>query len=252
MAHGAQDALTGPDSSLKNRGAAPDDSDERPIPEEPVNTLAQETSNGGEEESNGDDQPDDHILVKRIKKGDHQAFRVLVERYQGRVYALALGMLHNRQDALDVSQEAFIKVHRYLGNFQGSASFYTWLYRITYNLCIDHLRRSGRMQTVDYDDGIQREAQADPGCLQPNRLEGNPSRALRRRELAEKIQEAIDELPPYHKGVIVMREIEGMSYKEMAEAMQVSKGTIMSRLHHARQKLQRALAPYLEGDLEVK
>lgn len=184
--------------------------------------------------------------------GDHGAFRTLVERYQGRVYSLAFGMLHERQDALDVTQEVFIKVHRYLENFQGSASFYTWLYRITYNLCIDHLRRSGRMQTVDYDDRIQREPTEEIVEIHPSLVGGNPGKALSRKELARKIQEAIDELPPYHRGVIIMREIEGMSYKEMAEAMKVSKGTIMSRLHHARQKLQRALAPYLEGELEVK
>lgn len=205
-----------------------------------------------EGELQGDDSIDDQTLVGRSQEGDQHAFRLLVERYQGRIYALAFSMLHDRQDAMDVSQEAFIKVHRYLGNFQGSASFYTWLYRITYNLCIDHLRRSGRMQTVDYDDRIQREPANDPGSLQPTSAGTNPGRAIRRKELAHKIQEAIDQLPPYHQGVIIMRELEGMSYKEMAEAMNVSKGTIMSRLHHARQKLQKALAPYLEGDLEVK
>ncbi len=252
MGSGAQDALDGPVPALESGRATPVELKERSISEEPVNTKPRDKSKGSRSEGPHDEQVDDQTLVERCKKGDQQAFRTLVQRYQGRVFALALSMLHDRQDALDVSQEAFIKVHRYLGNFQGSASFYTWLYRITYNLCIDQLRRSGRMQTVDYDDRIQRESSTDPGNLKPNRTDSNPSRAVRRKELAEKIQEAIDELPPYHKGVIVMREIEGMSYKEMAEAMQVSKGTIMSRLHHARQKLQRALAPYLEGDLEVK
>jgi RNA polymerase sigma-70 factor (ECF subfamily) len=108
------------------------------------------------------------------------------------------------------------------------------------------------MQTVDYDDRIQREPSEDVAELHPSMLGGNPGKVMSRKELAQKIQEAIDELPSYHRGVIIMREIEGMSYKEMAEAMKVSKGTIMSRLHHARQKLQRALAPYLEGELEIK
>jgi RNA polymerase sigma-70 factor (ECF subfamily) len=252
MGSGAQEALTGPIPALDNRSVAVDDLDGVSIPAEPVNTHLGSKSKGGRHEGQHDEPVDDQRLVERCKKGDQKAFRILVERYQGRVYALALSMLHNRQDALDVSQEAFIKVHRYLGNFQGSASFYTWLYRITYNLCIDQLRRSGRMQSVDYDDKIQRETTTDPGNLQPKLSEGNPARTLQRRELAEKIQEAIDELPSYHKGVIIMREIEGMSYKEMAEVMQVSKGTIMSRLHHARQKLQKALTPYLEGELEVK
>lgn len=221
--------------------------------ENSLNTTKKKESNStAKEERQRDETVEDQELVARCKKGDQQAFRVLVERYQGRIYALALSMLHDRQDAMDVSQEAFIKVHRYLDNFQGSASFYTWLYRITYNLCIDHLRRGGRMQTVDYDDRIQREPADDPSNLHPTTANGNPGKSMRRKELAEKIQEAIDQLPPYHKAVIVMREIEGMSYKEMAEAMDVSKGTIMSRLHHARQKLQKMLTPYLEGDLEVK
>jgi RNA polymerase sigma-70 factor (ECF subfamily) len=195
---------------------------------------------------------DDHALVARCKQGDEAAFRTLVERYQRRIYVLAVGMVHDQHDAQDITQEAFIKVHRYLDNFQGSASFYTWLYRITYNLCIDHLRRSGRLQTVDYDDRIRREPAADPGGLLPAQLEANPAKVVGRKELLDRIREAVDALPPYHRGVIIMREIEGMSYKEMAAAMKVSKGTIMSRLHHARHKLQKALAPYLEGDLEVK
>ncbi len=252
MGSGAQDALGDPIPALESGRSTPAGLEGRSTSDERVNTASRNKSKGGRSEGSHDEQVDDQSLVERCKKGDQEAYRILVQRYQGRVFALALSMLHDKQDALDVSQEAFIKVHRYLGNFQGSASFYTWLYRITYNLCIDQLRRGGRMQTVDYDDRIQRESATDPGNLKPTLTGGNPSRELRRKELAEKIQEAIDELPPYHKGVIVMREIEGMSYKEMAEVMQVSKGTIMSRLHHARQKLQRALAPYLEGELEVK
>ena len=107
------------------------------------------------------------------------------------------------------------------------------------------------MQTVDYDDRLRRDQAEDPGNLRPT-TEGSPAKSIRRKELAQKIQQAIDELPPYHRGVIIMREIEGMSYKEMAVAMKVSKGTIMSRLHHARQKLQKALAPYLDGEMEVE
>jgi len=251
MAELGQNTLAGIIPAFETGRGTPRKLDELSATDGQVNRERRSKSKEGRNERQ-DEQPDDQGLVERCKQGDQQAFRVLVERYQGRVYALALGMLHQRQDALDITQEAFIKVYRYLGNFQGSASFYTWLYRITYNLCIDHLRRNGRMPTVDYDDGIQREPEAGVASWTHQPLDNNPSRALRRRELAEKIREAIDELPPYHRGVIIMREIEGMSYTEMAEAMQVSKGTIMSRLHHARQKLQKALAPYLEGDLEVR
>lgn len=196
---------------------------------------------------------DDHELVLAAQKGDPRAFEKLVERYQRKVYAVAFGMVRNRQDALDISQEAFIKVHRYLGNFQGSSSFYTWLYRIVVNLAIDHLRKGGKGPPLDYDDRVRRDESntaGDPSIL-PSILGSNPSKSLGRKELLEHMQKALDALPPYHRAVIVMRELEGMSYKEMAKAMQVSKGTIMSRLHHARHKLQKLLEEYLAGETKV-
>ncbi len=253
MATGAEDALEGPGTALEARSSAPDPEMPASGREKPLNTVARSGSKPVAKEGRKDDGPvDDHTLVERCKKGDDRAFRTLVERYQRRIYVLALGMVHDQHDAQDITQEAFIKVHRYVRNFQGSASFYTWLYRITYNLAIDHLRRQGRLHTVDYDDRIRRDQADDPAGLLPTAPAASPSKALGRQELLEKIREAVDALPPYHRGVIIMREIEGMSYKEMAEAMKVSKGTIMSRLHHARHKLQRALAPYLEGDMEVE
>lgn len=253
MGTGAEDALVGPGAALETGRPTPDRARPAPANEKPLNTGARRGSNLRAEESRkGDDPVDDQALVERCKKGDDKAFRVLVERYQRRIYVLAYGMVHDQHEAQDITQEAFIKVHRYIRNFQGSASFYTWLYRITYNLSIDHLRRQGRLHTVDYDDRIRRDAADDPAGLLPTAPASSPAKALGQQELLEKIREAVDALPPYHRGVILMREVEGMSYKEMAEAMKVSKGTIMSRLHHARQKLQKALAPYLEGDLEVK
>jgi len=195
---------------------------------------------------------EDLELVRRCQRGDETAFGQLVSRYQRKVFTIALGMVKSPDDAMDIAQEAFIKVHRYLGNFQGSSSFYTWLYRIIVNLCIDHLRRSGKHVCTEFDErahGSERDGE-EPGVLSTG-IENSPSRTLGRRELAGKIQAAIDELPHYHKAVIIMREVEGMSYADMARAMKVSKGTIMSRLHHARQKLQRSLAEYLEGELVV-
>jgi RNA polymerase sigma-70 factor (ECF subfamily) len=192
-------------------------------------------------------------LVKRCQKGDDAAFGELVSRYQRKVFTIALGMVKNPEDAMDIAQESFIKVHRYIGNFQGSSSFYTWLYRIIVNLCIDHLRRSRKHANVDFDEKLMdRESlPGGPGVISTS-LGTNPSRNLGRKELAEQIRLAVDELPPYHRAVIIMREVEGLSYAEMAKAMKVSKGTIMSRLHHARQKLQRALGDYLDGEMMVK
>jgi RNA polymerase sigma-70 factor (ECF subfamily) len=196
---------------------------------------------------------DDLELVRRCQAGDEAAFTRLVQRYQRKVFTVALGMVKNPDDAMDVAQEAFIKVHRYIPHFQGTSSFYTWLYRIVVNLCIDHLRRGKRHVTLDFDEKIgQAENSVDAGVLLSSDINVSPSRYLGRKELASHIFEAVQQLPPYHRAVILMREVEGMSYSDMAKAMKVSKGTIMSRLHHARQKLQRMLGDYLEGEFTVK
>lgn len=184
-------------------------------------------------------------LVRRAQKGDTAAFRSLVERHQRRAFAIALGLVRSEQDARDIVQEAFLRVHKSLPSFQGSSSFFTWLYRIVTNLSIDLVRRPGR-NVGELDEDRQRSS--SPGGEPDDhpwvaRVDGaDPVDVLRRKELAARMRTAIDALPSYHKAVILMREVEGLSYEEMAEAMQVSKGTIMSRLFHARQKLQKALA----------
>ena len=196
---------------------------------------------------------DDRELVARIQGGDPSAFRVLYERYHRRAYAVAFGVVKNKQDALDVVQDGFVKVHRHIGNFQGSSSFYTWLYRIIMNLAIDHVRRRKNAKGVEYDDGVGREADEIGGdaALLPRILDSNPAKTAVRRELLGKIQDALDELPEYHRAVIVLREVEGLSYEEMAQALGVPKGTIMSRLFHARKKMQASLHEYMEGDLAL-
>ena len=192
-------------------------------------------------------------LVRRCQRGDETAFGQLVSRYQRKVFTIALSMVKSPDDAMDIAQEAFIKVHRYIGNFQGSSSFYTWLYRIIVNLCIDHMRRSGKFISAEFDERTHdREHDEKDVCVLSSDLGNNPSRTVGRKELMEQIQLAIDELPPYHKAVIIMREIEGKSYAQMAKEMRVSKGTIMSRLHHARHKLQRLLKEDLDGEMIVK
>ncbi len=165
---------------------------------------------------------------------------MLVERYQRRVYGIAYGMVSNPDDALDVSQEAFVRVFRYLGSFQGSSSFYTWLYRIVVNLCVDHLRHRSNETAVDYDDSLEHPADAAP---QPS-LRSDPHRALGDKELGERIQEAMARLSPIHRAVLTLREIEGMSYQDMAKVMGCSLGTIMSRLFLARRRMQTILADY--------
>ena len=192
----------------------------------------------------------DHELVQRVQAGDSAAFRTLFEKYHRRAFAVAMGVLKNQDDALDAVQEAFVKVHKNIHKFQGSSSFYTWLYRIVMNVSIDHVRRTSRRKSLDFDErALHEESEvAGDGALVPNVMDANPGKAALRRELRGAIQVALQELPEHHRAVIVLREIEGMSYEEMAETLGVPKGTIMSRLFHARKKMQNALAPYLAGE----
>lgn len=190
--------------------------------------------------------PDDRVLVAAAQRGDRAAFRSLFERYHRRAYALAFGVVRNQDDALDVVQDAFIKAHRHLDKFEGQASFYTWLYRIVMNLAIDHLRKHKRSQPVDFTDAAV-ESKLSEDALLPRIIGGNPGRALMDREIRDRISEALDSLSENHRAVLVMRELDGLSYEEMAAAMQCSKGTIMSRLFHARKNMQRQLADLYQG-----
>lgn len=187
---------------------------------------------------------EDRALIERARTGDKAAFRELVERHQRRAFAIALGLVRDENDAREVVQEAFLRVFRGLDSFHGGSSFFTWLYRIVTNLAIDLMRKPAR-RDQELDESREIKDELDLPLIA--RIDGaDPADVVRRGEIRERIQGALDALPPYHRGVIVMREVEGMSYEEMAQAMGVSKGTIMSRLFHARQKLQRALADFYE------
>jgi len=190
---------------------------------------------------------EDLALVTAVKGGDKRAFKVLMQRYQRKVYAVAYGFLRNQEDALDVVQESFIKVHRYIGKFEGNSSFYTWLYRIVANLCIDQLRKSKRHRDVEFDDGLRHDGKDEsPSDLLPHFGHfGDPSDMLRRKEILAAVEASLEHLSDKHRAVIVMRELQGLSYEEMAQEMKCSKGTIMSRLFHARRNMQRLLTEQL-------
>lgn len=181
--------------------------------------------------------PDDQTLVLQCQAGDTGAFQILVERYQRRVYGIAFGMVGNAEDAMDVTQDAFIKIHRNLAGFRGSSSFYTWIYRIVVNLCIDHFRKSGRVKNVDYDDQVGREDAGEVAAIVPSTKDFDPGRALDRRELRELLDKGLEELSDNHRAVILMREVEGLSYGEIAEVLGCSTGTVMSRLFYARKRM---------------
>jgi RNA polymerase sigma-70 factor (ECF subfamily) len=205
--------------------------------EEDVNTAPAAASNQEERRREAEE---DRELVGLARKGDRTAFRRLVERHQRRAFSIAIGLVRNENDAREVVQDAFLRVYKGLEGFQGHSSFATWLYRIVTNLSIDLMRKPGRRDAELAED---REIDEEAELPLVSHFDGSdPIDVMRRREIAARLQAALEALPPYHRGVILMREVEGMSYDEMAAAMGVSKGTIMSRLFHARQKLQRALA----------
>ncbi len=179
--------------------------------------------------------------MQRARAGDRGSFRELVERYQRKIATLALGMLRNREDALDVVQDTFAKAYQSLDRFKGDASFYTWTYRIAVNLCIDHQRREAKLPhaALEPREGDRGE---DPLAMLPDTAEqGDPYRHTRDAELARALDRAIAELTPEHRAVIVLREVEGLSYEEISRALDCPKGTVMSRLHYARRQLQERL-----------
>ena len=184
----------------------------------------------------------DRELVRDARHGDKEAFRELVERYQRKVLSVALGMVHNQEDALEITQETFIKAYENLNKFKGESSFYTWLYRIVVNRAIDFRRRERRHPTVALEDraGTGNAGEGYEDTLKEERLP-DPDREAQAHEIGDRVSEAINELTPDHKAVILLREVEGLSYEEISRVMQCSKGTVMSRLHYARKKLQKKL-----------
>jgi RNA polymerase sigma-70 factor (ECF subfamily) len=182
----------------------------------------------------------DWELVQRTRSGERDAFRELVERYQRKIAALALGMLRNREDALDIVQESFAKAYQNLDRFKGDSAFYTWLYRIAFNLCVDHQRRETKLGHVP----LEADEHGEGGAVLPP-VDGaradQPFERTRDAEIARRLADAIRELTPDHRAVILLREVEGLSYEEISQVLQCPKGTVMSRLHYARQKLQARL-----------
>jgi len=174
---------------------------------------------------------DDRQLVERSQAGDVSAFEELVRRHQGRAYAIAYHLLRNREDAQEVAQEAFARAYLRIREFRAEAQFRTWLYRILVNLATDLFRK--RKWEVPEEEGPLPVAAAE-----------NPGDELEQKVLRQAIQRAIEALPGDLKTVIILRELEGLSYQEIAQVIRRPIGTVMSRLFHARRKLQEALAPY--------
>jgi RNA polymerase sigma-70 factor (ECF subfamily) len=189
-----------------------------------------------------DEQGADALLVERSRSGDTDAFAKLVDRYQQRVFWVARGMLGNDEDARDAAQEAFIRVYRSLERFDLRLKFYTWLYQIVVNLCIDARRKRARSRTDPIDETTHEDADhASTLDVSPWRPGTHPAQNAQNRELAGQIQKALDKLSDNHRRILVLREVDGLSYEELAELLGISKGTVMSRLFHARQNMQKML-----------
>jgi RNA polymerase sigma-70 factor, ECF subfamily len=186
--------------------------------------------------------------VKAAQAGDREAFEYLVERHKDIVYAVAYRFAKDPDLALDLSQNVFIRAYRGIKSFKGKSSFSTWLYRIAMNTCIDYTRRqSRRVDALQVPEEVAEFAESKPLVEGPV----EPGDTVLSGELGEQIQKAIDQLPEYHKSVFVLYEIEGLSYKEIAEVVGCSIGTVMSRLHYARKKLRTMLEPYVQGGESV-
>jgi RNA polymerase sigma-70 factor (ECF subfamily) len=173
-------------------------------------------------------------LVRKCQNGDVAAYEDIAAKYYRRVFMVILGVVHDRDDAMDVAQETFYRAFKNIKRFKGGSNFYTWIYRIAVNLAIDLQRRKKR-SSVDLKEDM------DEVIVATEASGSDPFRELHDRRLGEKLLRAIDELTPDHKAVIVMRAVEGLSYKEIGRIMGCSEGTIMSRLHYARKKLQEKL-----------
>ena len=176
---------------------------------------------------------EEYALVQRIQSGDSDAFAVLMDLYQKQVYHLARRTVGNPEDAADMTQEAFLRAYRAIGSFRGDSKLSVWLYRLTQNVCIDFLRSRGRKPTVSLtveneEDEVQELDVAD------DRLD--PEVQYQRKALRDAVRRGLDELPEDYRTILVLREINGLSYAEIGEQLQLEEGTVKSRLFRARKK----------------
>src|SRR6266436_949620 len=188
---------------------------------------------------------EDPALVRSAQKGDMQAFEELVARHRDKIYARAYSMMRNEEEAIDLSQEAWVKAWQRLKQFQGESSFGTWMTRIVINLCLDQLRRHKRqraesIEAMDEESGgVERHMPV---------VTVNPTEGLERQELRQRIDRALNQLSYEHRTVLVLHQFEEMEYKQIAKAMDCSSGTVMSRLFYARRKLAALLVDLRKSD----
>ena len=174
-------------------------------------------------------------IIERVLSGDTEAFEALVLEHQNKVYSLALRMVGNEEDARDMAQEAFIRAFNFLSGFRGDSKFSVWLYRLTSNICIDFLRSRSKKQTVSmtWTDEDGEEA----GELEIPDDTWSPEQQLERSLTRESVRRGLDSLSPQYREILLLREISGLSYEEIAKALNLEEGTVKSRIFRARKKL---------------
>jgi RNA polymerase sigma-70 factor (ECF subfamily) len=187
------------------------------------------------------DPDDDFRLVALAQKGDMTAYDALVTRHRGRIFAMIRNMIHQEAEAWDLSQEVFIKAWHALPKFEAKARFSTWLYRITHNAVYDWARKRKIESVGELNDEIFERERIDSASFTTPSGGQSPDDLMAHGELRAKIQIALNKLSPEHREVVLLKDVQGLSYKEIAEAMSSTLGTVMSRLFYARQKLQTLL-----------
>jgi RNA polymerase sigma-70 factor (ECF subfamily) len=186
----------------------------------------------------------DRALVERFRQGDRAAFNELVARHSEQVYKLAHNLTGNSGDAEDAAQEAFLRIYRSLGRFRGASAFTTWLYRVVVNVCIDEMKRRRRRPIPA--SSLKDDDTYDIAACAPAHQTPNPVHELERSHRDEIVRKAVNSLPPHLRFVVILCDMQGLSYEEAASALGAGVGTIKSRLHRARMALRDALEPYRE------
>ncbi len=185
----------------------------------------------------GGDSVNDEELVKRVKNGDVDAFEEIIAKYEKRVFSLIYNVTKNENEIEDLAQEVFIKVYKNIDKFQGKSSLYTWIYRITTNLCLDYIKK--RREIIYIDEKIQYgDGEVD---IQLSTNEKLQDELYEEKELKEKLQKSIDKLPDKQKMMIILRDIKGLSYEEISKILEMKLGTVKSQINRARIKLKEIL-----------
>ncbi len=188
---------------------------------------------------------DESQLVDRLRDGEEAAFAMLVRRFQARLYGLAYAMTLDREESRDIVQEVFLKAFRNIDTFKGESKLSTWLHRITVNQCLNWKRRWFQRRR-EYRRPLAEESEDPSAVTLPD--EHTPETRLREEQLRQHYMEALQALPDKARAVYVLKELEGLSYDEIAVTLRLSRGTVSSRLHYARKRLQSALRDYQHGD----